>query len=141
MSSLPSYLDSSNSATKTRPPQQSRQRRRGAHRPGRLGPPCRPALDTQPYPGPVRTANAASTPHAGSKENSAPVGAEHLGLALAAGVAAGGVGLLRLHSRSCELARQLSQTRSELESKSSQLSEVMEELQTTRCGALPVLAP
>jgi hypothetical protein len=45
-----------------------------------------------------------------------------------------GLGLLRrLHARSASLARQLSETRSELESKSSQLNELLEELACTRC--------
>lgn len=78
-------------------------------------PPCMPAL---PQP-------------AGSKENRVP--AAEIGAVLAAGAAAVGFGLLRrLHCRSCDLARQLSETRSELESKSSQLSELMDELETTR---------
>lgn len=55
------------------------------------------------------------------------------GAALVVGAASVGLKLLhRLHTRSCELARQLSDTRSELDSKSSQLSEVMEELACTR---------
>jgi hypothetical protein len=74
---------------------------------------------------------------AGTKENRAPPAAATAApVALLAGCAISvGAGLLRhLHSRSCDLARQLTQTRSELQSKSSQLSEVMEELQSTRCA-------
>ena len=72
---------------------------------------------------------------AGTKENRAPPAAA-APVALLAGCAISvGAGLLRhLHSRSCDLARQLTQTRSELHSKASQLSEVMEELQCTRCA-------
>lgn len=70
-----------------------------------------------------------SRPAGASKENSAPPQ-----VALLAGVcaAAGGALLRHLQTRSRELQRELSQTRSELESKSSQLSEVLEELAATK---------
>lgn len=78
------------------------------------------------------------TAGAHSKENRAPAssgGGGALGGLLAAGVAVAGSVLMRhLHSRSCELARQLTATRSELETKSSQLSDALHELETARCA-------
>lgn len=72
---------------------------------------------------------------ASRKENHAPeAGGAAAAAALAAGVVGVGLGLLRrLHARSASLAWQLSETRSELESKSSQLNELLEELACTRC--------
>lgn len=80
-----------------------------------------------------------------SKENRAPTsggGGGALGGLLAAGVAVAGSVLMRhLHSRSCELARQLTATRSELESKSSQLSDALQELEAARCACAATAVP
>lgn len=71
---------------------------------------------------------------ASAKEKHTPAGGGAAAAAVAASVVGVGLGLLRrLQARSASLTRQLSETRSELDSKSSQLSEVMEQLASTRC--------
>jgi hypothetical protein len=92
---------------------------------------CNPACQHRLPPARCRAYHAPTLTFArfaGAKENRVP--AAELGAVLVAGAAAVGAALLkRLHARSAELARQLSETRSELESKSSQLSELAEELE------------
>lgn len=91
-------------------------------------------------PIPAASNPAALPPAAGAKENRVPAGGGGgpLAGALACGVAVAGGALLHLlQKRSGELQKQLSQTRSELESKSSQLSEALAELEHTRRAAGP----